>query len=226
MSDNYSIDLEKFSLDRYHHILATEELLPSHRVLKDNLDEHFAALKAMGFENIKQVFNALSTKKKQAALAQESGIPLDYLAVLRRNIKGYIPNPVNFRDIPDLDPDHVERLAEAGIKHTKHMFEQVNTLAKRASLSEKTGIPQDAMLALTELTDLARLPYVGPIYLRLIYEAGTHTVQAVAEQQPEPFFDKLVAINQEHQYTRAKFTLKDIALTIDLAKQIPQGIEF
>lgn len=226
MSDNYSIDLEQFSLDRHHHILATDELLPSHRILKENLDEHFAVLRSMGFENIKQVFDALSTKKKREDFAQKSGIPVDYLIILRRHIKGYIPNPIYFQNIPGLDPDHVERLAEAGIKHTKHMFEQVTTPAKRATLSKKTGIPQDAMLELAELTDLARLPYVGPIYLRLIYEGGAHTVQAVAEQQPEPFYEKLLEINQEHQYTRAKFTLKDIALTIDLAKEIPQGIEF
>lgn len=226
MSDSYSIDLEKFSLDRHHHILATDELLPSHRILKENLDERFAVLKSMGFENIKQVFDALSTKKKQEALSQESGIPVDYLAILRRHIKGYIPNPINFRDIPGLDPDHVERLAEAGIKHTKHMFEQVNTPAKRAALSEKTGIPAGAMLELAELTDLARMPYVGPIYARLIYEGGTHTVHAVAGQEAESFYEKLVEINREKQYTRATFTLKDIALTIELAKEIPQAIEF
>jgi hypothetical protein len=142
MSDNYSIDLERFSLEKHHHILATDELLPSQRILKDNLDEYFAVLKSMGFENVQQVFNALSTKRKQEAFAQESGIPLGYLVILRRHIKSYIPNPIRFQDIPGLDPDHVERLAEAGIKHTRHMFEHVTTPAKRTSYPKQRGSPR------------------------------------------------------------------------------------
>ena len=38
-----------------------------------------------------------------------------------------MPKPVNLGDIPGADSDYIERLASAGIKNTKQLFEKGST---------------------------------------------------------------------------------------------------
>jgi hypothetical protein len=226
MAGQYHIDLEQFSLARLRAIVESGDLLPSRRILAEQVSERFAILESMGISNLQEIINALSTKKKVARFAEESGLPGDYLTILRRQANSYVPGPVYFKDIPGLKPDHVERLASAGIKQTKQLFERAKTRAERESLSEQTGIPANALLELIQLTDLARAGWVGPVFARILYETGVDTVSKLADQRPEELFEKALAVNDEQQLTRASFTLKDIESCIETAKSLPKVVEY
>jgi hypothetical protein len=226
MSDNYGIDLAAFRLDTLRDFLAHGDLLPSHRVLRDNLDAHFAALAAGGIANVQQIVNTLTTPKAVERFASKTGIPLDYLTILRRHVRGYIPNPVNFAEIPGIAPQVVEQLAEVGIKHTKHLFEQARTYTARVALAQRTGIAEAVMLELIQLTDLARIGWVGPIGVRLFHAAGAVTVTALLALNLDTFYAQVIAVNQERQYMKVKLTRKDIALCVDMAKKLPNVIEY
>lgn len=175
---------------------------------------------------MQQLIDALSTKKKRESFAQKTGLSTDYLTILRRQARSYIPTPVHFKDIPEVDPDVVERLAAAGIKHSKHLFERAGTRAQRAELCQQTGIPADTLRELIGLSDLARAGWVGPVFVRMIYETGTDTLEKLAQQQPEALYQSLLAVNAARQFTKASFSLKDAAACIETAQALPKVIEY
>lgn len=83
-----------------------------------------------------------------------------------------------------VNPEHVGKLATVGIKNVKQMLEVGRTPSGRQELSEKTGVPQDAILELVKLSDLARIPGVKGIRARLYYDAGVDTVEKMAKWDP------------------------------------------
>jgi hypothetical protein len=226
MSDGYGIDLEAYSLQALYDHLVTATLMPGHRPLLENIEEQFSALASHGIRNAQQIVDALTTKKAQEKFAAETGIPLDYLTLLRRHVRGNIPNPIEFAEIPGLDSALVERLAAAGLKHTRHFYDRARTRETRAALSQQTGLTSAEMLELLRLTDLSRLGWIGPVGVRLFLEAGATSVETLAGLDPDAFYDQLMAVNREKQFTRATITRRDIGLVLETARKLPPTVEY
>ncbi len=226
MADLYGIDLEAFSLARLRETLERGEVLPGRQVLKEEIPERFAVLQAMGIDNLKALIDALKTKKLMEAFSRDSGLPMDYLAILRREANSYVPKPVNLGSFPGIDRGNVERLAGLGIKNSKHLFERGRTKGDRADLSELAGVPGDDLLELIKLSDLARVSGVGPVFARFLFEAGASTVEELAACSPEELSERLVVIVLEMGYTEAMVPLKDVRHCIDAAGALPKAIEY
>jgi len=226
MAGQYHVDLEQFSLEKFRHILETSELLPSRRILKEKIPERFAILEGMGIENLKELIDALSTRKKIERFSQESGLPRDYLEILKRQTKIYTPNPIPLKKIPGIAPEYTERLAAIGIKQTRQLFERAKSRKDRVELSRLADVPGDVLLELVKMSDLARAGWVGPIFARLIYEAGADTLEELSKRSPEELFERLRAVNEEQQLTKGSFTVKDIASCIEIANELPKVIEY
>lgn len=225
MADLYYIDLEGFSLERLRHTLETGELIPGRMVLKEQIAERFEVLKSMGITNLGELIEVLKTKKRLESFARESGLPEDYLVILRREANSYMPKPVTLKDIPGVSPEHVEKLESVGIKHTKQMFERAGLPTDRAELSSLTSVPEDALLELVKLSDLARIWGAGPVFVRLFYEAGADTIEKLAECSPEDLFERLHAVNDERGYTKIMGSLKDVRQCIEMAKELPKVVD-
>jgi len=226
MAEQYGIDLEQFSLEEFRRVLESGDLLPSRVVLREEIAGRFAALEAMGIGNVKQLVDALSTRKKLEQFAQESGLPQDYLVILRRQARSYIPGPVYLKDIPGVDPAHVERLAATGVKQTKQLFARTLTADDRAELSRQADVPGEALLELVKMADVARAGGVGPVFVRMLQEAGADTLEALSQQSPDALYEKLLAVNDEQGLTKASFSVKDVASCIETAKALPKVIEY
>ncbi len=226
MADQYHIDLEKFSLEKFRHVLETSELLPGRKVLKENISERFEILESMGIRNLKELIDVLKTKKRMERFAQESGLPKDYLVILRREANSYIPKPFNLEKIPEVNPEHIARLAAVGIKHTKHLFERARSRSDRAELSRLADVPSGDLLELVKMSDLARIGGVGPVFARLLYEVGADTLEEFLKRSPDELFERLHAINKEKRYTRIMPSLKDIRHCIGTARELPKVIEY
>lgn len=80
-------------------------------------------------------------------------------------------------------------------------------------------------MELVKLSDLARISGVGPVFARLLYEAGAETVEVLGSKSAELLFERLHAINQAQQYTKAMASLKDVRYCIEAANALPKIIE-
>ncbi len=226
MADQYYMDLEQFSLQKFRQILETKELMPGRRILRENIQERFAIVASLGITNMQQLTERLKTKKQVESFCLESGLPQDYVVILRREAYSYLPKPVNLGEIPEVDPQNIERLAGVGIKHTRQLFDRGRSKSDRARLCRETGVPAGELLELVGLSDLARIGGVGPVFARIIYDAGYDTLARLAGASADEVYEQLVLLNQEKEFTRAKFTVKDVRFCVITARELPKVIEY
>lgn len=226
MTDDYHIDLEKFSLEKFRDILITGEVLPGRKILKEKISERFEILESMGIRNLKELIEALKTRAKVERFSQESGLPKDYLVILRREANSYVPKPVNLKDIPGVDSEYIDRLAAVGIKHTKQLFERARFKRDRAELSRLVNVPSDALLELVKLSDLGRIGGVGPVFARIFLDAGIDTLEKLSKSSADEVFERTIAVNKEKGYTKVMATLKDVKLCVNTARELPKVIEY
>src|SRR3989304_4818074 len=151
MTDPYHTDLEQFMLKRFRRILEIGEVLPGRKILQEKIPERFKVLESLGIKNLKDLIDALKSKAKIDQFAQKSGLPQDYLVILRREANSYIPKPFNLDKIPGVASTHVERLAAIGIKNTQQLCARARTRQDRAALSKLADVPGADLLELVKL---------------------------------------------------------------------------
>jgi hypothetical protein len=201
-------------------------MLPGRTILQEEIAGRFAALEAMGIGNLKELVSALSTKEKIRRFSEASGLPVPYLVILGRQARSYVPKLVYFREIPGVDPEQVGRLSAAGIKHSKHLFDRGATPADRVALAEETGIPAGDLQELVSLADLARVGGMGPVFVRLFYEAGVDSLATLAGWAPEALFERLHAANRERGLSHVVPSLKDVTNYVEKARELPKVIVY
>lgn len=225
MTTKYFIDIEQFSLTKYRNILEKSELLPGRRILYEKTKERFDLLTKHGIKNLLMLVQALKSSDKIKQLSKEINIPADYLTILRREVNRLLPKPVSISDFPDANKSLIDKLNNKGIKNTLQLFEQCDTKKKRTVFAQELDSPISALDELTKLSDLSRIWGVGPIFCRIFYETGTDTIKKVANANAQNLHDQLTEINKTKKYTKAKFTVKDVALCIEIAHDLPKTIE-
>jgi hypothetical protein len=67
-------------------------------------------------------------------------------------------NPFPLKDFRGVKPVFLSRLEVIGIKKAAQMLSAGQTPEKRTALAKEAGIPEEAILELVKLSDLARLP--------------------------------------------------------------------
>ncbi len=225
MKPKYFIDIEKISLAKYLKILEKSELLPGRRILYEKTKERFELLTKQGITNLLMLVDALESSDKIKQLSKKTTIPVDYLTILKREVRRFLPKPVSLKDFPGIDKSLIAELNDRGIRNTLQLLEHCDTRKKRTTLSTEIEIPVSALKELTKLADLSRIWGVGPIFCRIFYETGTDTVEKVAHASAKKLYEELSEINKIKKYTKAKFTIKDVALCIDIADSLPKTIE-
>lgn len=220
MSDTYYPDLSQISLAKFQQQLETQVLLPGRQILREETAARFETLAGMGIGNLQELHEALKTKKRLTQFAQDSGLSAEYLTILRREVNAYLPGPVNLKSFPGLDEDDAAKLAEVGIKNSYHLFNQIRTADQQKTLSEQTGIDRESLRELLTLSDLVRISGVGPVFARMLYDAGIKSSAALSEAQAAPLFSQLMDLNKAKSYTSARFTEKDVAYCIELAQTL------
>lgn len=226
MTNDYYIDLEKYSLNSFREDLIQAELIPSRRILKDEINSRFEILRENGVENLQDISIILKTPKKTREFAKISNLPEDYLLILRREVNSYQPKPVSLEKFPGVKKETIIKLKSLGIKNTAHLFERVRTTALRNKLATETWIDYKEILELTKLTDLSRVKWIGPVFARIFVDSGTDTLFKLSKSDYKSLYGKLVDINNIKGYTKAKFTEKDVLLCINISKMVPDVIEY
>ncbi|MCZ3365928.1 MULTISPECIES: DUF4332 domain-containing protein [Methanobacterium] len=224
MVDDYYIDLEKYPLIKFKQELTEADLLPSRKILKEQIDTRFKILESKGIKNLSDLSTSLKTPKKAKEFAERSGLPQDYILILRREVNSYLPKPVHLEKFPGIEKDTLNKLNSKGIKNTAHLFKIIKTQEDRAKLAAETKISPEEILELTKLTDLSRVKWIGPIFARMFLDSGTDTVKKLSNADAKALYGKLIQINNEKRYTKGRFIESDVELCIKVSKMVPMTI--
>ena len=226
MADQYYMNLEEFSLDKFKQILRTEEMLPARQILKEDIEERFEVLSSMGVLHLKDLIDALKTKQKIEEFARRSGLSKEYLVILGREARSFKPKVVPLREMLGVDEEYVDMLESIGITHSKHLFKRGRSKEERERLSTATGVPIEELLVLVKLSDLARIRGLGGAFVRLFYEAGADTVEKLASWDSEKLSRAVVTLNKERGITKWVPSLKDVKQYVEMAGALAKVIEY
>lgn len=197
----YNLDLELLSVQEYKDLLKQQNLLPGRRILWQDIDKNFAVFESRGIKNVAELKRNLSTPAKIVDLGLASGIPEEYLVILKREIGSLEQKPVPLSSFPGIDSSLATKLSGAGLKTSKEYWES----------------KQDLTDELFCLCDLVRINGVGYIAARAIYEAGYRSVSNVAAADAAVMLEKVTVVNEAKCYYKAKLGQKDMQFCIDFA---------
>jgi hypothetical protein len=222
----YYIDLKSISIDKYKEILKTAELIPSWKVLENDIDKNLDIIKKNNIENLDEILTALKDKDKIREFSKKSGLSEDYLSVLKRAINGYRQKPNRIKDFSCIPEDTVIKLEKAGIKNTLKLYDMILTEEKRNLLSNKTGISWDEIIKLTKLTDLSRIRWVNHTFAYVLLEAGYDTVEKIANADFQELYKDVKQLNEEREIYHAHIGIRDMKMVVDSANDLNFEIEY
>lgn len=221
MGNQYQIDLEKYSLQRFKKSIQARDLIPSRSSLKDELDDRFQILEDRGVTNLKELIDVLKTRNKVEQFSRETGLSIEYLTLLNREAKSYLSKPIRLDKFPNMQPEYLERLDELGIRNSKQLFIEAQNKADRERLSHETDIPLDMLNEMVGLSDLSRIYGVGPVFARMIYDVGIKSVKEFTEHTADDF----IRIYEEQTQKKADFGVGEIEFSLELANELDIAVE-
>lgn len=222
----YYIDLERFSITECRKKLKSADLVPSRKVLQENIDEYFAAIAKYEIANVAELLTALKSKDKIKAFSKKSGVDENYLTVLVREIKSCQPKPNKLKDFLGVDEKTICRLEELGIRTTVHLYDRVLTIKDRKLLAESVDADEAEITRLAKLADLSRIRWVNHTFAYMLFEAGFDTVKKVAAADYEILYQKIKVLNEEKKIYKAHIGLHDMKLCVEAAKEVPLDIAY
>ncbi len=222
----YYIDLQTISIDQYKEILESANLIPSWMILKENIHENLDIIKAQGIRNLDELKQSLKDKSKVRKFSEQSGLPENYLNVLRRVINGYHPKPNRIKDFPNINNDVAIKLETIDIKNTLHLYNEILTAGKRNELTSKTGISKNEIIKLTKLTDLSRIRWVNHTFAFVLLEAGFETAEQVANADYNEMYSTIRKLNKERELYKGNIGAHDMKLCVEAAQTLDFDVEY
>jgi len=223
---SYAPDLSEYSLQQFKDRLKSIRLFSTHRLLLEDIDRRFEILEQHGIENLAHLHKILKTKTSLHTFAAQTGLPPDYLIVLRREVNGLLPKQIALKDFPGVNPEAVLRLDQLGIKTTAQLFPHVLTPQDRKSFADLNQLALDDLLLLTKLTDLARLKWTGPVFARLLAASEFDTVEKILDANVEDLYRSLLRTNTATPIYKGSFNLADFAAWLDTVRDVPRVIQY
>jgi hypothetical protein len=134
--------------------------------------------------------------------------------------------PFPLRDFRRINPVHVEKLASLGTRNVKQMLEAGRTRTAREELSKKAGMPEEAILELVKLSDLARIFGVKSTRARLYYDAEVDTIEKMTKWDPQKLRAMLVDFVERTGFDGIAPLPKEAEFTVTEAKKLPKIVEY
>lgn len=135
-------------------------------------------------------------------------------------------NPFKLRDFRGISSEVISKLEALGIKNTDQLLTTGRTESQRATLVKESHIPEDNLLELVKLSDLARLPGVKGIRARLYYDAGVDSVEKMASWEAEPLRVMVTEYMVRTGFDGTPPLPKEVSSTIANARKLPKTIEY
>lgn len=215
MTAQYHMNLGRYTLEKFQKSLAAREMIPSRVMLKEHLGKRMTILKECGINNLKELITRLKNRDAIASFSKESGLSSEYLTLVKREASSYLPTPIKLSAFPGVDPVTTTALEAHGIKQSKHLFTRLQQM-KSSELAKQTGISHGELKELASLADLGRLYGVGPVFARLIYDTGVHSIADFVTYTGEEF----ILLYEQKMGKKADFGLADINFSLEMAREL------
>lgn len=221
MSDQYHINTGAYSLKKFRRSLESRDMIPSRVSLKDDLGPRFDLLERQGLTTLKDLIQALKSKPDIQSFSNETGLPEEYLTLLAREARSFLPNPVRLDKFPGIPLEYLKTLESAGVKNTRQLFKAAARKKNREGLAGETRIPHAALTELVCLSDLSRVYGIGPAFARILYDAGVISIGAFLKHTASD----LIHIYEEKEAKKADFGVNEIQFSLDLACDLEIALE-
>lgn len=216
----YYVDFSQVSLDQFKKYLKADELVPSRQLLLNDLPSNFNKLKAQGFDNIASILLTLKNKNKFKALAKTSEIEENYLLILSREIRSWLPKSEKISDFTAFDENTIHSLFEAGYKNTKLLWEAGLTPQMRKIIATNTKTKLEDIDKLVCLSDLCRVRWVNSTFSQMLWMANVRSAKELALTEYPELHTYMVALNKKHQWYKGNIGLNDFRLVKQAAKRL------
>lgn len=216
----YTLDPSMISLEELYNLTLNKKLIPGRIMLHELMEERFTALKRTGIRDMGALIKSIKTKEAVSNLSAMTGIPVNYLIVLKREAGSYLARPFPLSDIPGVPYEYCEVLKTVGIRHTRDFFERVQRGEDQVKISKRTGIPLARLKEILALADLSRITGVGGVFARVVYDAGITSVAAFAQADAASHYQAFISVIEKHGYASGHFSEADIEYCIEYAKVI------
>lgn len=206
----YSTDLSKISLIEWEQILLCAQLLPSQRIILDNLTPNMQKLRDAGIKNVEELRLFLKKKGNYPAIAKDTGISKDYLIILNRMVNGYM---VKSKPLPALGlftDEELNTLKAQGIKNTEQYYNALLPIRKIEQLAAQTRIPPDKLDYALHIVDLLRINGVGVEYAKMLYTIGVRSVADYNNTPSEAILTGINELNKDRAYSKATLGISDV----------------
>jgi hypothetical protein len=130
------------------------------------------------------------------------------------------------REFVGVRREHVDKLASLGIRTAEDMLEAGQSPSRRQELSQRTGIPIDAILEFVKLSDLSRIFGVKGTRARLYHNSGVDTVEKMAQWDPKALRAMLIDYVERTGFDGVATLPKEAEFTVTEAKKLPKVVEY
>lgn len=215
---SYEFNLTSISLQAFKEMLKHMYLIPSMRVLLEDVDQNFLLLEQQNINNVGELHQQLKTKKKAALMAETTGIDFDYMIVLRRMISSYVTKPRKLEDYPDIKDDLLVCLTKLSIKTSKELYDYMSETAIE-ELKQSLNIDDESLRNLKCLMAVTRLRYVSPLFATVLVKSGYDSIEKIAAANNIKLYEDINETNKAQKIYRgnighndAQFLIEDAAV--------------
>jgi hypothetical protein len=217
----YHINDEGISLADLRKRIEETDLVPSRALLLDGLIRKIRLLEEKGISTLARLRKELKTSRRLEALSESTGIEMQYLILLRREIESYFPKPPALRAFDWLPVQEIGKLEEMGIRNVASLYEAAGRAGSQVDLADEAGVDPAILEILVQLADLTRVQWVSPTAARMLLEAGYVNAADIAETDPVDLCEALEEINEGNRFFKGKIGLRDIKRLVRAAGYVP-----
>jgi predicted flap endonuclease-1-like 5' DNA nuclease len=222
----YHIDAENIGLDDLQRRIEGTDLVPSRASLLDGLKMKLQALEQQGITTLASLRNELKNAKRREAVSNVTGIDVQYLILLRREIEGYFPKPPTLKAFDWLPKEEIVKLEENRMRDAAALYQAAASAESRTELAGSIGVDVAVLEALVRLADLTRVQWVSPMAARMLVEAGCDSVSMLAAADSEDLYKALVRVNEGGRFFKGKIGLRDVKRLIQAAGYVLSRASF
>ncbi|MEZ5070420.1 MAG: DUF4332 domain-containing protein [Bacteroidales bacterium] len=205
-----SLKLEDIRVDTFFEITRNRKLIPSRRALQVDMESRLQALKAGGIIHLGDLVRTLDSEKKREDFSRKHGLPPEYLTLLVREAKSYLPRPFPLEKFPGVPFEYAEILRSRGIRNTREAYEAFRSPEERDRWGRTCGIPRARMDELQALCDLSRITGVGPVFARISYLAGIRSCAEFAHTPLQEMHERFLQVLDKVSFPTGNFSRDDL----------------